>query len=338
MEEEVQMLEITSPRGTGHRMPVDFTTYLLSSSPPASSLELLTYAFHPDDRHYGHPHDKRIGHSDGELYHQSRLPSLSQRRNNAPLKPIIIKPETNSDTSASTSGSSTPTSPRSASPHSPGRLKKKVSFADHQGKALATVRVMTEASDMPPRIRPEVLASVTQGASAAVTEQPPLKLCFNQPASDYLAFRDRLEKEFVSLENVILRDYRVGGTVKVKNVTFHKNVFVRVTFDSWETFEDTKASFVPSPADHSVYDTFSFEFNVPTNFDMGKVIEFAVCYEADESQFWDSNSGNNYHIVSADYKKVQQPKFVSHSIWPEHNSNWSEYACWNHVDTTTPYW
>ncbi|MRA76055.1 hypothetical protein GH890_32010, partial [Bacillus thuringiensis] len=65
--------------------------------------------------------------------------------------------------------------------------------------------------------------------------RPPLVLNFSQPASNYLAFRERLESGLVSLENVVLRDYTIAGTIKVKNAAFEKVVTVRHTFDSWKT-------------------------------------------------------------------------------------------------------
>jgi len=44
----------------------------------------------------------------------------------------------------------------------------------------------------------------------------------------------------VSLENVIVRENEsiVVGTVKVKNLSFHKEVVVRATWDAWNSQED----------------------------------------------------------------------------------------------------
>jgi len=120
-------------------------------------------------------------------------------------------------------------------------------------------------------------------------------LNFNQPASDYLRFRNGLEEKFVSLENVVLNRFQINGTIKVKNVNYHKQVFVRCSFNSWHSYEDIQASFVPcdfytsagsisptqthiSPtfyaSNHSIYqpyhkeyDTFKFEFQLPKTVD-----------------------------------------------------------------------
>ncbi|KAK6174699.1 hypothetical protein SNE40_017927 [Patella caerulea] len=325
------MLDIvqTQACSANGRMAVDFTSYLLAASPPtpSSGYDLLSYAFSQQNSPF--TTDACVFKCNGTIESST---SLSKRRN-GPLKSIIIKSE--SCETFSSSEESTPVSPLS-----PGKTRKKVSFADHQGMALTTVRFLTEPSDVPPRLKPEVLASLTQGATAGANVEPPLKLQFTQPASDYLAFRDRLEKECVSLENVILKDYAVVGTTKVKNISFEKRVFVRLSLDSWESHEDVEGVFVPGPGDSTdrknIFDTFSFEFNVPTNFGLNDKVEFAVGYEANNQQFWDNNFGRNYTIVSSDFKECHHQPSSYHR--EEKVCSWTEYACWNHVDNSTPYW
>ena len=220
-------LETLPRQMTKRNMPVDFATYLLSSSPPASNLELLSYAFSPEAaRNWSAGLQQQ---QDEGLDVESEMDNMPKQVKKKLVKSIIISnnkfdgfySDGECDSSATNSGNVTPTSP-----HSP-RVGKKVSFADHKGLALATVKIMTEASDQPPRLGEEVFQSITKGVTADVTGLPPFKLNFTQPASDYLAFRDKIEKNTVALENVILRDYNVLGTVKVKNICFDKNVFVR---------------------------------------------------------------------------------------------------------------
>jgi hypothetical protein len=50
-------------------------------------------------------------------------------------------------------------------------------------------------------------------------------LNFNQPASDYVGFRQKIEHECVSLENVLLNRFQINGTIKVKNIHFQKVSF-----------------------------------------------------------------------------------------------------------------
>lgn len=320
-------------------MPVDFTTYLLSSSPPATNIEFLSYVLNPEAT--------KTFHADINGFRRPVPIDFTSRKFS--IKPIIIKSnsdelnnnyfsdgESNGESSDPNSGAATPTSPTS-----PGRVRKKVSFADDKGLALAAVRIMSEPSDQPPRLGPKIIDSITSGVTADASGDPPFELRFGQPASDYLAFREKIEKNCVSLENVILRDYNILGTIKVKNLCFDKMVFVRCTFDSWGTSQDIEAKYVQPPGENSGHtvDTFSFEFDIPTNFDMNKKIQFCICYSTPSGEFWDSNNGENYEISQSKYK----PKPNSTNPPPTttnltHVSSWTEYACWNHVDTSTPYY
>lgn len=117
-------------------------------------------------------------------------------------------------------------------------------------------------------------------------------LNFAQPASDYFKFRKRLEENCVSLENVLLNGFQINGTLKVKNINYNKSVFIRCSFNKWQTYEDFPAVYVPcdfyssssslsSPTtssisaafyginnshyepQHKEYDSFRFEFQLP---------------------------------------------------------------------------
>lgn len=332
---DFQMLSTLSHSFTLPRtMPVDYTTYLLSSSPPASMLEQIF-----SNRCEKLPNTHRFTENVFSFRETAAEVSVMENEKKPP-KPIIQRCNSYEDeeiesSSGCSSGRESPT------PSSP-KGKKRVSFADNRGFALATVKIMTEPSDVPPRLRPELLASITQGATAGVSAGPPLILDFKQPASDYLSFRDKLEKNCVSLENVIIRDYTVLGTVKVKNVAFEKKVLLRCTFDSWETHMDVDSKYATYPDTNSMFDTFSFEFEVPTNFDLQKKMEFAVCFEADGKQYWDNNDGKNYKIFSADVKASnhdQEPVKPVEDISKLRNvDSWTQFASWNKVDTSLPYW
>ena len=213
--------------------------------------------------------------------------------------------------------------------------KKKVSFADDFGMSLVYVKIMTDSSDTPPRLCRQILSSLTQGASAAVTVTPPLVLTFPQPASNYLEFRNRVQRDSVSLENVIVNNYNLLGTIKVKNITFSKNVFVRCTFDDWKTTRDIPAVFVRTCKTSSSEDTFSFEINVPTTMKTHGQVQFAVCYEAEGAQYWDNNNGANYKVITADWKSGASSNSLS-TVNAE--SDPTTFAAWNHIDEQIPYW
>lgn len=93
------------------------------------------------------------------------------------------------------------------------------------------------------------------------------------------------------MENVIIKESEstVVGTVKVKNLSFHKEVYIRSSWDSWKTQTDTFCTFsqiVGASGAYVIYDTFSFKLTLPPN---SRNLEFCVCYKADETEYWDSN-------------------------------------------------
>lgn len=335
---DFQMLEVAPISERPHaRMPVDFSPYLLSASPPATGFDFISYSLSPSWQNFMplvSPHENwQVKEPVDNTSHNS--PSINGHK--GPLKPIICKSDTQLANISEEESSPTPTSPTS-----PGRIRKRVSFADQSGMALATVRILSEPSDVPPRLKAEVLAHLTQGAQAGATGKPPLKLTFSQPASEYMAFREKLEYNKVSLENVILKDYDVVGTIKVKNISFEKRVFVRFTCDAWETHTDVPALFTPGPSDGSglpsIYDTFTFRFEVPPTCDRSSSVQFAVCFNAEQGQFWDNNSGNNYVIVFETFDRA--PGILNfNSNMPEFGpSSLTDYAAWHHADTSVPYW
>lgn len=275
----------------------------------------------------------------------SRMPAFPKR----PC--LVIRP---SDESSSSSDED---------PTSPTRLKKKVVFADDKGMSLTHVRVMTEPSNVPPLWSFRFLAEVTQGITAdPVGHVEPWEVTFPQPASDYVDFRKRLDTEKVSLENVIVKDSEdtILGTVKVKNITFHKEVIVRSSINDWKTYEDAFCVFVPNNLSSTVtpayvlYDTFSFK--IPLTPKANK-IEFCVCFRCEGKEYWDNNHQKNYIIV----KRIQSPLHKSLSNDDLYNrrenssepkvipdkcveivqakmDSWSEFASWTHLENSNPYW
>ncbi|XP_013116065.1 protein phosphatase 1 regulatory subunit 3C isoform X2 [Stomoxys calcitrans] len=176
--------------------------------------------------------------------------------------------------------------------------RKKVIFADDEGLSLTQVRVMSEPSNVPPYWSVKFLEQITQGL---VTPHPADQwtVDFKQPASDYLVFRQTIERDFVSLENVIVKDEEsiVVGTVKVKNISFTKEVIVRVTWDDWKSQQDIfctyNRAYGPATSAHVVFDTFSFKITLPPS---SSRLEFCICFRADGNEFWDNNGGKNYTI------------------------------------------
>lgn len=200
-----------------------------------------------------------------------------------------------------------------------------------RSKSSPQVRLMNEPSNQPPKLMsvgPYLQKHNPQTGlqrPAADANRGRWRLRFSQPASNYVDFRRRLDTENVSLENVIVRssDRRIVGTVKVRNVSYDKLVFVRCTDDGWATHRDTACTYVRNNgvaalggassqgagngadrggADASsaccngvtaIYDTFSFRLPLPAD---STDVQFAVCYKTDDFECWDNNSGQNYRL------------------------------------------
>uniref|UniRef100_A0A1L8DN37 Putative phosphatase regulatory subunit n=1 Tax=Nyssomyia neivai TaxID=330878 RepID=A0A1L8DN37_9DIPT len=224
-----------------------------------------------------------------------------------------------------------------------GRMKKRVIFADDKGLELVQVKVMSEPSNVPPFWSLQFLAHVTQGMISPV---PPEQwvVDFQQPASDYLAFRQKLEEKNVSLENVIVKenDSIVMGTVKVKNLHYSKEVIVRATWDSWKGQEDIFCVFSKvsgASGAYVLYDTFSFRLTLPP---ASKTLEFCVCYRSNGKEYWDNNDGHNYTLskrlsdkpsdtfMSFDRTKAQTIAAEQGIKVP---TSWSEVSSWNQTDS-----
>ncbi|XP_052745964.1 protein phosphatase 1 regulatory subunit 3C [Bicyclus anynana] len=222
--------------------------------------------------------------------------------------------------------------PRSCIRISSDKKNKRVVFADDRGYALEHVKFMTEPSHVPPYWALKIIASPPPerkpSPAADVWEQR-----FPQPASDYVEFRRRINEEYVSLENVIVKqnECAVDGTVKVKNLDFNKEVFIRATSDGWRTQEDTYCAFVESgPSNRagvSIYDTFGFRLQLPIH---SRRLDFCVCFRCKSVEYWDNNGGENYTIEKSSVRKA--PAVACARI--NNGNSWTDRS----ISGNTPYW
>lgn len=225
------------------------------------------------------------------------------------------------------------------------KFSKKVSFADFHGKELFSVKTISEPSNCPPKLQSKLVHYLIQKEYSSFYEEFSVQtlsnlalssnelkldrnkviiysLNFKQPAGDYLNFQEKIMNNFVTLENVILNQYNMSGTIKVKNICFHKKVFLRCTFDSWKTFSDIHATYLPIKFYNTTIsasgeflqmdkhatshvDTFKFEFQLPHSLpddfeqtNSNKNVEFCVCFtDQNGCERWDNNYGKNYSII-----------------------------------------
>lgn len=181
---------------------------------------------------------------------------------------------------------------------------KQVTFADHRGLPLTKVKVFSAFSD--PIDVPLNIQEIFSSVLSLNAEEDKLQLDFPQPSSDYLRFRQSLESNLVCLEHCVLKEKALAGTVKVKNVSFEKSVKLRVTFDTWKSHTDVDCVYIKDTYPNAHSDTFSFHVSLPDEVKAHERVEFAICYQVDGCEYWDSNHGNNYSIVWSSMKKSQQ--------------------------------
>lgn len=220
------------------------------------------------------------------------------------------------------------------------KRKKHVTFADTKGLSLTRVKVFSKFTD-PIKIPVNIEKMLSSKLTLSSPEEDKLALDFTQPSSDYLQFRQNLEKNLVSLEHCVLREKAFAGTVKVKNVSFEKSVTLRVTFDSWRSNVDISCEYVKDLYPSSYCDTFSFEVPLPAKLRPNEHVEFAVCYRVDGKEYWDSNQGKNYHIVWSYMKRGHHSDSshfgthfdrygsptCSHGLFPD----WPSYAGYENI-------
>lgn len=187
---------------------------------------------------------------------------------------------------------------------------------------------------------------------------PVLVLEFSPPAEDYLDLRNRLKSQQVCLETCSVLDHLLSGTVKVQNLCFDKSVSVRITFDSWRSFQDVPCRYLNNVYGCPNTDTFSFSVLVPESLQSLNRVEFCIQYQTPHQTFWDNNCGNNYCLSVADPNAARITESLSglqiqRDLAPGKKAGlefdpfgsprtsagiFPEWQSWVRVDTKAPYW
>lgn len=181
-------------------------------------------------------------------------------------------------------------------PGTPGR-KKIVRFADVLGLDLADVRTFLDEVPKVPRSAFEDL-EITMPGAQPVQLGPPLDKVlvpmFQQPGA-LPAFLEKVRDKQVCLENAAVTDpisLTITGTVRVRNLDFHKSVHIRYSLDNWRSYSDLTANYVENSCD-GFSDKFTFIL-FGNSLQVGQRIEMAIRFQAKGEQFWDNNYGANY--------------------------------------------
>lgn len=180
-------------------------------------------------------------------------------------------------------------------PGTPGR-KKIVRFADVLGLDLADVKTFMDEIPVIPKSAYDDLTGCDMQNSPPV--KPPPRLngltlvpLFQLPRD----VTDKLESLNVCLESARVCDgvhVTVCGSVRVRNLDFHKTVHIRYTMNRWKTFTDLQTTYVQGSCD-GYSDRFQFVLYAPA-ISSGQRLELAVRFQCKGQQFWDNNSGANY--------------------------------------------
>nr|XP_046233506.1 protein phosphatase 1 regulatory subunit 3C-B [Scatophagus argus] len=320
------VLHILSPGGSSPIMPVDMAVRIcLASSPPLRSF----------------------------LSNYDNL-SLCE-----PLRPCLSNVTTSTMRSASTELDGSPAWLKRK------KKKKSVVFADSQGLALTAIHVFNEAEDYPLtelQFHLTELEGATAGLHLGNSKEAAdcgsgLVLDFIQPAADYLDLRNRLKAQQVCLETCSVQEHLLSGTVQVRNLSFQKSVSIRITFDSWRSFQDVPCLYLNNIYGCPDTDTFSFSVFIPEVLKPSNTVEFCIQYQTQDQTFWDNNHGNNYRLVVADLTSSPARSTVSLEIQGDHNGEkreemecdpfgsprtsagiFPEWQSWGCVENSTPYW
>lgn len=181
-------------------------------------------------------------------------------------------------------------------PGTPGR-KKIVRFADVLGLDLADVKTFMDEIPVIPKSAYDDLADCDLVQNSPPVRPMPrlgsltLVPLFQLPRD----FTDKLEKQNVCLESARVGDgvhITVCGSVRVRNLDYHKTVHIRYTMDRWKTYTDLQATYVPGSCD-GYSDRFQFVLYAPC-ISSGQRLELAVRFQCKGQQFWDNNNGANY--------------------------------------------
>ena len=200
-------------------------------------------------------------------------------------------------------------------PETPGR--KSVRFADALGLDLEVVRNILE-SESPPDYPSMAMAACSAVLSdsddtvGTVTILPRfLSMSFVQPGgqSDFLT---RVYKQNICLENAVVSDFTVLGTIKVRNICYNKSVKIRYSADGWKTFGDIPALYVLNSCDGPT-DRYSFGLSAPRDMSVGDRLEFCICFKADSQEYWDNNFDQNYSLLCHSHSEAVEDE--NKALW-----------------------
>ncbi|XP_005519320.1 PREDICTED: protein phosphatase 1 regulatory subunit 3A [Pseudopodoces humilis] len=183
----------------------------------------------------------------------------------------------------------------------PTNISRKVSFADAFGFDLVSVKEFNiwefpntgQENDIEDEVFPQDEYFLSQQ--------------FTLPASQEELLQ-KVREQKVMLESVLFLPgiTCMNGIIRVLNVSFEKQVYVRMTLNNWLSYYDILAEFMPNSCGGET-DQFCFKISlVPPFQEDGTKVEFCIRYETSVGTFWANNDDKNYTLIC--HKKETVPK------------------------------
>ncbi|TRY85114.1 hypothetical protein DNTS_023052 [Danionella cerebrum] len=182
----------------------------------------------------------------------------------------------------------------------------RVRFVDSLGLELEDVKLFRAGED--PAVPPHIITKLLASAEMASRRKLELSLPYFQPSfpdnlSGEPGYLQRLSRQKVCLEQLLCSDLGITGTVQVVNVAYEKEVSVRYSFTDWKSRAECRANWVSSQrTDDLELDRFRFLLPVPPFImEPGARLQFAICFRANSSEYWDNNGGGDYTLSCQTY-------------------------------------
>lgn len=196
-----------------------------------------------------------------------------------------------------------------------------VRFVDSLGLNLEQVKVfkVQEHPLIPQHVMFRLLMNSEMAFGKSLELSLPLfKPCFPQNMGAQPDFLTRVRTQGVCVEQVLCSELGITGTIQVLNLAYEKEVTVHYSFTNWRTSTDATAIWVSSGprGEHDTQGTDIFQFRLPVPpfiLQPGAILEFAICYKVNGSNYWDNYNGSNYKLSCHSYK-VTVPKECEDSI------------------------
>ncbi|XP_040009392.1 protein phosphatase 1 regulatory subunit 3A isoform X2 [Xiphias gladius] len=175
-------------------------------------------------------------------------------------------------------------------PEPPPVVRRKVSFADAFGLNLVSVKEFDKVEVTEPEV-----SQPPESEETHPLEEFYMSCLFTVPSSPE-ELDQRLQAQMIELESIELLPgtTTLRGTIRVVNLCYSKSVYARFTLDSWNSYFDLLAEYVPGSSDRKT-DRFTFKYTLIPPFEReGTRVDFCLRYETSVGTFWANNKEMNY--------------------------------------------